>query len=539
MEVIIMPYGDPNNVKELDDLLKLDNTEENRKKAEAYFGYLKTFDTVAVGTALQGKNGEHRNDFKNADFSETGATRNYSVFAVWLMGEKGLSIEQVAEIMPGTPKFQDYVNEFHVFLADHPVATKKDPTENVKAWTKLYLASVDQLKKFEFPDIDYSNPTEVAKHSHVLSVLCALQIDISQEFDKVTKDRKGMAAQETGDSTEKLAEAMAPWTAIQELTTHIRTAYFSHISEPIYDSLKKNRTVLLEPVVNSRLYLKQNNKKFAGKKMDEYLKEKAKEDKITNLYKPYLDATLVASNKASYASDKSKKFLLGQPTDIEKTYVENLTQKEDSARRSLNDGAYLSGAKEFQRQFFAYAKEEKKLTDPDNSLNENELKVTIPYLFSGGKVSPEEMLTTLKSPNATELYTFINSAFGQITNQGLTADAFNKAVGIGNVTSLFKIDGKRPEELWGQKYANIESEGDRELLYKTEIVREMLYGSANVTIDIAAVNENKEIVQVKPYTVMQSNDVMVQSFPFYRALNDLHKDLNDELEILKATQADP
>ena len=63
-----MPFGDANNAKELEELLKLKNTEENCHKAGELLGMFDKFDVNTIGDALLGENQKYSDAYRKADF---------------------------------------------------------------------------------------------------------------------------------------------------------------------------------------------------------------------------------------------------------------------------------------------------------------------------------------------------------------------------------------------------------------------------------------------------------------------------------------
>ena len=71
---------------------------------------------------------------------------------------------------------------------------------------------------------------------------------------------------------------------------------------------------------------------------------------------------------------------------------------------------------------------------------------------------------------------------------------YYRLAGVDNPLGTIRVNGKTAEELWGEKYKNIENPADKELLYKLEIINAMVNTNAHVTMDHYMINDNDQIV---------------------------------------------
>ena len=526
-----MPYKDRNNATEFQNLLKKESTNENANKIGKMFGFIDVRKNHDIAVIIS-QNGALDDTFEKAGFHRNGDNRQYSVFLTWLMGAKGLSIEEAMNLGPDNPDFQNYVNDFTRFLVDHPVkgVSTEDSRKNTKAWTELYLKCAKKINDFKFPDIDYSDPEQVAQHSDILGFISYIQIDMTQEFEMLTADERKEYAEEAAGGSQQLREGMAPWYALETIALNLKHSYIPEkFNSNVIDSMKRNNYGNLLPIINSRLGLKEFGKKFAGKTLKEYSNEALKANQNKELYKAHLTATQARLSKSPYKKEEMLDYLMGYSKDIEKTYESTYARAINEAREYVNSGEIQAGAKELQRQVHLYSEQIR--SNPETNM--------IAYVFGDlNDPKPEEMLKTLKSDQCKDLNHLLVDGFEKLTNYSIVSVDFMKAAGIKDPLSIIKINGKTAEELWGSKYSKVSKE-DKEYLLKAEIVREMIYGNSKITVDVYAIDKNDQMVQTKPFTLAESNQGIVQTFPFFRAVNNLHEKLDTELKTLLETQDDP
>ena len=133
-----------------------------------------------------------------------------SNFYFYLMGVKGMSLEEAVSVVPGQKDYETHLKGFWKFLRDNPVkrteksegkepvtdeqksegkepVTDEQKEKSLKNWADLYNNCTKAFSEYKLPDIDYSNPQEVAKHHHELYFLANIMQDYTQEMERFFK----------------------------------------------------------------------------------------------------------------------------------------------------------------------------------------------------------------------------------------------------------------------------------------------------------------------------------------------------------------
>ena len=113
-----------------------------------------------------------RNFPGTADTTFRFSDQNYSEFYIWLMGEKGMSVDEAFHITNDRDKLTDAVEEFNDFIRNTGIqeldkdgnTVAADP-EKLLTWPKLYKKVVDKLTDYKMPDMDYSDPKQMADYA--------------------------------------------------------------------------------------------------------------------------------------------------------------------------------------------------------------------------------------------------------------------------------------------------------------------------------------------------------------------------------------
>ncbi|MBR6315981.1 MAG: hypothetical protein IKR58_03160 [Lachnospiraceae bacterium] len=97
---------------------------------------------------------------------------NYEEFYIWLIAEKGMSVDEAYHITNDHEKLADAVEEFNDFIRETAVQeldsdgnTVAASPEKLMIWPNLYKATVDKLAEYTMPNIDYSDPKQMEDYA--------------------------------------------------------------------------------------------------------------------------------------------------------------------------------------------------------------------------------------------------------------------------------------------------------------------------------------------------------------------------------------
>ncbi|MCR4608803.1 MAG: hypothetical protein K5750_03795 [Eubacterium sp.] len=526
-----LPEGNYDDYRDINDLETLRTKEMNKasiKRAREILGFSNPDITdLRKKQHMVSGDAEINEAFDAAHFHKQGEPRHYGVFVAYMMGTKGFTFNQVMDLKSDSPEFNNYVTEFHDFLKAHPtnvnnVETKKT---NVKLWTRIFMNSNKKLGETRMPDIDYSDPKQVQEHANFFYELQSAEIDVAQEFEMVTKsDDTIIYAQEEAGGSKQYLSAIDNWVGIQPRLIQIQNSYSPALFTP--ENIWENNMNVFDLSVKGRMQLsKIHQNDIKGRTIEDIAADTKKgKSAARSMYSIMASSQFKMPkkiNRAAYLTGKDK----SAENEFEKLYNASLK----IGRQSFNSTTFEGSTKAFAEEIVEYGVAQRR-----NDAN------VIPQIFGGypHESSPEEMLNTIKSEEFREYHEKLVKAYNIMTKE-LYMPEFYAYIGIEDPLSIIKIDGKSVTDIYAEKYAGIADPDDKMLLIMNEVFKEAIYGDKKITADVYVLDDNDKAIKFKPQIISKPAADICKEMAFYSEVNDLHTQLKELYDTLKATQDDP
>ena len=474
------------------------------------------------------------NDYDKVGFSTVDPERHAGIFAAYLMGKKGMSMQEVIDYDPTSADAYYDSQEFNEFLKQNPV-DKNDPEKGASAWGEVFFNAAQKMDEYRFPDIDYSDPAQVDAHAYELHMYASLQINISQEYENVQKHAGIEAMSKIAGGADELERKTAPLYTGNDISDMFRNGYKS---TSILQGMKSQNPDTLEGLSRSitqmaakRVALSNASDMIRGKTQAEF--GKIKKSQVSRLYESNVDTNLMVELMEDPDFGPVNDYFNGNPEAFTQKYNSKRSAAAEDARRFFNSGLSMKYcAENFRDKVNEYGKAAHDL----NNINNNEASklITLTSAVNSSK-SLEELLSI--DEDVRTLKAHIEDCFSELLSKNSMPDV-HRLAGIKDPLSIIKIDGKTANELWGDKYKNF-SPADKEFMLKAEIYNEMISGKRDVTCDVHIINSRNEFEKIRPVTVAKSTDTLVRETAFMKGVNRFNVNMNEFKTRLTATQADP
>ena len=498
---------------------------ENRMKLVNFFG-----------TSLPQYNNEEHKTFlseiadnsKRTHFVPGRPQTDTSNFIIYLMGREkdSYSYEEAQKIVPGHEKFEAEMANYRQFLKDNitsdKVATRNengnkvdyvvekindaDAARGVKAWADIYINCANKLKSIKFPDIDYTNPDELARHHAFLTDLAEFTVDFNQNINPFLSSTPAKYFDQFPGKRPGIMAATNHVEYLRAFLTNYAKAYNIHESSRITGF--KDMNMYLKQLAGDRAAFGMNaNIKLRGKTVEEISKPSA-EMIIISYGAPMLGPSMLMS--PDLTREKAVAFLKREPNDYMQTaqriYDDWFKQNRTEFVNSQQVIQAKSAAEEVGSALSAGIKEKcRNLFRPD--------------------ISAEELYAQINSEDGVAVTTLGSQMFRVLFEQMNQADLVK--VGNLNPLDMIKIDGKSLETLYGEKYAFIQNPNDKEKMYQAELVNEILNGNSNITFDHYVIDENLQIVPHGSIPLFGSAKTMESYRKFLKNIKELHDEMAD------------
>ena len=479
--------------------------------------------------AYHEKIGGDPEDYRKIGFSEYDPERHTGIFAAYLMGKKGMSLNEVIHHDPTEEETQ----EFRTFLKENPV-DRDAPDKGAKVWGDIFINAAQKMNEYRFPDIDYSNPAEVDEHAYELHMFASLQLNIAQEYEKVRNHAGIEAMSKVAGGREQLEKKTAPIFAGNDISSLFRSGYNStSIAQGIYSQNPDTLAGLsrsISQMATQRVTLGNMSDRLRGKTLAEITNDKSSE--IGKLYEDSVNSNLMVAQMEDEDFGPVNDFFNGKPEAfIKKTNDARATAERD-ARLYFNSGISMkNNAEEFRDKVNSYGKKAHDLRNTDN--HDLDKLVTLTSIVR----NPGDLKDLLDSDeDVRKLKDHIDDCFNELLAKNNIANV-HKLAGIKDPLSIVKIDGKTADELWGAKYSKC-TPAEKEFMLKTEIYNEMINGKRDVTCDVHVINEKNEFEKIKPVTVAKSKDTLIRETAYIRGVIRLNGAFDDFKKRLIETQTD-
>ena len=156
-----------------------------------------------------------------------------------------------------------------------------------------------------------------------------------------------------------------------------------------------------------------------------------------------------------------------------------------------------------------------------------------------GDPSPEEMLRRMKETKAgRKIDERLNYAFYKLEDSSDGSTKFYCAAGITGI-DRFRIDGRSPKELWGDKYASIKDANDRDMLIKTELFKELLLGNSQIVAENYVITNDNKIIKQGAYKLTYTPKEIESYRSFIAEVDALHENFEKVQKLFEKYQKDP
>ena len=450
--------------------------------------------------------------FNDAGFSRTGKNRQTIAFTVFMLSAKNMSIPDLLKFHPGSEGFDEAMSDFHRFLESHPVQGEGvDVEKNVGDWTALFMKAAKKIGEYTIPQINYADPDQVKQHSYEFFRLSEIQINFSQEFERLTGgERKAFAVKKAGGAG-KLNEVMS----IPSYAHHF-TALYLDAYDPEYIDQKLENEIKDETLNQLALaratFIYSFGKTAGGKKIIDIGKEKSV-DALFGMI------AMAVKPDFRFRPGEAKQFFenKGLSPEREAEFIDSMNRNRELLRQTYNGT-------------FAYNATKTLYTSMPNNIAA--ISKELAYLHSYND-QPEEMMKELCSEEYKATRDKIKDIFTGILGADTRSQLW-KLAKVENPINIFRIGGKTPEELWSDKAKNL-SDGEKELYYQMNILREIEYGKQDVTCDIYLINDRFRLNPPKPMRIAKSEKTIYAEAAALKYVNKLHEKLKGILEELDET----
>jgi len=451
-----------------------------------------------------------------------------NVFRFYLMGTKGMDFKETGTILPGHPKFEEYVSEFQTFAKEHPVQgdnlAPEAKSQNTIAWAKIFLDCAEVMKSYRMPDIDYGDPAQVYEHRKDLSALTGGCIDFTQEFEYCLHMGDGDAVNKALGS-EYINGQTNVWQKPQEFTRIYREAYHPQLPETGDASMLHSK---MKGIASNRANFGESVNPYAGKTLEEIALDK------TANRKPQ-DFAMANTSQIMYAMTYDPKYQHLTKDMTEKnalSYLQGKNQQFEQAHKALKSEAEKSLIKEYNSDLYLLH------TKMEPTLQQGLMQgtaETYKQIFAQG-MSPQQIYKKINSPEGSAVRENAHETFRQVFERG---DYINyiKSIGIQNPMENVKIDGKTPAELWGGKYAFVTNPDEKTALYQAEVINEIYHGKSDVTLDAYLINEKGNVIKTST-PICRDDAPLAKEKAFFDEIDKLHESLLSAKNRLQATQSD-
>lgn len=469
----------------------------------------------------------YRELFAGMRFNQDADNRQAGVFCAFLMAKKGMTPDKALTYGRKDPGYQEALKEFAQFLYDNRVAgepplTQKQIKERTANVLLLMQGATESLNKWKMPDIDYTDPAQIEQHKVVLMKLADLTTNFNQEFENFTKhvpDVKAVAVDTLG-SRQAFSNITKTWTK------------FNNIGGLIQDAYQEYKGVLTPNIVRakaqsvafSRGLLGDYQKMFRGKTFGEYMQEVEKTP-----FEKFAGSTLqrlINAVNNGIPEAAAKQYISGENKDaFEKIYSTQRIALNNLAIENFNDTmkdgvSGMFGAIEIE-------------------LNSKNLAANLEEVMADD-ISPQESYRRMKNSPAGEGMMLTTSfVFDKFTTLVLGKDDMLDYLNKSDLETI-KIDGKTPIELYGEKYAFIENDNDREIMFRAEVIKAIVKGEKSIVVENYALNADAgKLERVEDSIITYSKAKEEDMTAYIMEVNDLHDSFVKVRNLLKQYQKDP
>ena len=453
-------------------------------------------------------------------------SQRISLFMLWAMSEKNMSFEDASKIMEGDGPSQEDVDAFKSFCKDNQVLNQKDSPEKFKEkiekWSAFMVKAMDKIKEFQIPDIDYNDKNKVTEKYKEFFLLSQMGLVITKELLngiillQSCKEFSGRSiAVDAMGGEKQFMKTIGFWRDIQSMMVHFSDAFDrSNLKDQIENANNPNE------VIKEEIRQSQANFYRFGQIMNEYKGQTLGEavDKISFDYKinEEIHDNIVFEKIGEIHDDDLFDYAEGTNTQPFTEQMQGFYQAQDDS--ILKNISYELANKSYSLVTNAYHNKQQAdaiLTSP------NSAEGTIAFLKQ-------------KDANGKCYGEYIKDFFGRYNSDLSIKSLLDLNI---NISGLFIIEGKSAEELWGEKYKNVQNPDEKELLYRTEIYRAMLRQETDIKVKLYEL-ENNKLKEAGAVTVLPGRakvERILNNFEMYKEVaTGLHNKLDLYYNLLES-----
>ena len=506
------------------DLGVMETTKANLVKSNEYFAKMK--DNLPA---------ERKEKFlKSLEDIGTSTTRTgtiTSMFFIWAMGKKGYSVKDAIGLLD-SPKFDTEHEDFQKFCEENPITRlQNDPVkykEAMKNWAELGYNATQKMKEYRFPEIDYDSKEEFKKVSFEMQLVTSIGVDFNQEitqgiFETKNNEHIGYDIIKDTIGEDAFNDMTSFWIVNQELFSEFSNAHRNINKVTFWNSgdAERNKDIIVEFAENDYI-MREKFKSFKGKPFGEVYEKNTVESWIKSF--AMRDFTKYSDDYLNVPFEQVVDYLHGKNIEkfgasLMKEFKPYVEKTAPSFEKILKDGYgnLLTGESK-----------NADLKDAFISIPDNDPKAMEDFLKTRTKDGSETYRTYVSNT--------VQSLCGEHNRFCLRQHNLQ-------INDVILIDGKSANELWGQKYAHVKNETDRNILIRAEIVKAMYKGDHTISAKTFKVNKDyttKVGEDTEIYPSREKAQKLADTTAVFNAnINDIHATLENYKKRLAATMKNP
>ena len=421
---------------------------------------------------------------------------------IYLMGRKQnpISLEQAMNLTPQSPEFEQYFNDFIAFAKNHSTKDKNTRQKNLNETLDLFGRCAKVIGEYEIPDIDYSDPVKVLEHEKEFSFLDTFVTRFRREHDTILRNQIALSTNYPGGH-EKAIKDREPVEKLKAFTESYRIGYNVTCNELSQDL----DGTLQYAAVGRCVFGKEANAAFKGKKVKDVVTDGSVKYFFSKDY--YQGIQNVTDNEDLFSQEEVMDYLkTGNPQFAEK--VSQIEAKEVAKIRKEKNSIQSEKTKD---ALVAVSKV-------------NGLKDALSVVFKPDKPA-EAIYNDLANPNRLAVQEAGLKLMDKLfANKGQREYLINP---YKDPYSLIRIDGKTLDELYGLKYIAYTNPSDRQMLYRSELINQIVNGKHEITVDTFMLDENGKVVEGKPVTLVHSMTDTLRARNAFKSIDGIKNSVNE------------
>ena len=541
--------------KQFDDYASASNYTIQNGTSKAFSGQaglLKQTINYTIQVPGQGENAPAQNEaksvavdanvYKNVGFVERNDALQ-SMFVLWVMADKKMDFRQALEICTlsaGQGVDAQKLNQANRFRADfydfcrkNQVKALQDSGDKVAAekaiaeWAKIYKAATEQMKSYQFPDINYRNIGNIRKNMKELVGISSVIGNARQEFKRMFETKKTVNAKRIASETigrEEFAACNDLWIGLDYTTSSFRQGYCAEKSKEDYVDTNTRLFAkdLLSTAVNRKMGI--DDMQSIRKLTVEQIVDLAKKNNKILVSKP-INSKVQVEVKSGEPDVGTLAAMNNYLTGIERSVFEKIVKKLESLKQKE---AYEDVLAEQINAVVSFR----------DKFDYKEVKDIIENIPDGDD-HVQEMLNLLNSNlgNGKSIKDWMADQFDLLFRE--EAGTIYNLAGV-KPTDALMIENRTVSEKFRNKYAGIEDENIREQLYRLEFIKEMVIRRENLSVRTFELTDGGLVETATPAKVSLDVQALKNYIDYANAYkvcrSEIVSDLNTFKQALISTQ---